>query len=179
MAKKGCIPWNKNKHGIKTSDKGQISKRKLPRKIIYCKICKEEILCPINQTRKVCSRKCQFIYQKSEEYRNIQREKAYKRKRHPIVSSPEKFMEKILKANNIKYKKGHQIRGNPDFIIGKLCIFLDGEYWHNYPKLRNIDIENNKILQDRGYKIIRFWVEHDFYKDPTSCLNIIKQCTIE
>jgi len=173
MAKKGKIPWNKGLHGIKTSNKGQISKRKLPTKIVHCRVCKSEIICPINRERKVCSKKCQKEYQKMDEYRNLQREKAYTRKKNPVESIPEKLMEQMLKANNIKYKKGHQFRGNPDFIIDNKCIFLDGEYWHEYPKLRDIDLHNNKILKDQGYKVIRLWVVHQFYKDPTNCLKII------
>ena len=162
-AKKGNPTWNKGLKGIKTSNKGQISHRKLPRKIVKCKICKKEIITKINENRKVCSRKCQKIYQKTNEYKDLQRKSAYNRKVNPIESSPEKFMSNMLKANNIKYKKGRGVIGNPDFIINNLCIFLDGEYWHNYPKKRKIDNNINNELKEEGYRILRFSVEKEFY----------------
>ena len=169
-SKKGNLTWNKGLRGIKTSNKGQINLRKLPRKILKCKICGKEIEVRVDKTRKVCSRKCQFIYQKTDEYKTLQRERSYKRNKNPIISSPEKFLEFMLKANDIKYNKGKYIYGNPDFIINKTCIFLDGEYWHNYPKRRKKDILINKKLKKLGYKILRFWVDHEFYKNPTKCL---------
>lgn len=172
-SRKGQPVWNKGLTGIKTSNKGQISSRKLPQKIIICRFCLKTNKVKINSLKLFCNKKCFINYQKTPEYKSSQREKAYHRKRNCIESSPEKFFSEILKANNISYKKGKNITGNPDFIIGNLCVFIDGEYWHNYPNLRDIDIENNKKLEQLGFIVLRFWVNHEFYKNPSKCFNKI------
>ena len=174
--KKGRVTWNKGLRGIKTSNKGQEG-RKLPTKIVFCLICNKEMSISINKNRKVCSKECQAIYQKTKEYRECQRQKAYHRNKNTIKSSPENFMVNILKSNNIRYTKGMNIYGNPDFVIKKVCIFLDGEYWHNYPNRREIDIAVTKRLNQEGFKVLRFWVNHEFYLNPTKCLNKIKKKT--
>ena len=169
----GQPTWNKGLRGIKTSNKGQISNRKMKKILYVCPICKKEKYARETLNRIYCSPECHRAYLKTDEGRAFQRKGAYSRKRNPIESTPERLFAEILHANNIKYKKGNGKIGNPDFIIDNLYIFIDGEYWHNYPNLRDIDVNNNIEIEKAGFKVIRFWVKHDFYKDPTKCLNII------
>lgn len=83
-----------------------------------------------------------------------------------------------------------QIPGKPDliFLKKKIAVFIDGDFWHGYnwqnrkatlrtnleywiPKIeRNIqrDGEVNKILEDKGWKVIRFW-EHEVNKELDNC----------
>ena len=38
-----------------------------------------------------------------------------------------------------------------------LVIECDGNYWHNYPIGREIDIIRTQELIDAGFKVLRFW----------------------
>lgn len=38
----------------------------------------------------------------------------------------------------------------------KIAIFIDGNYWHNYPKLRKWDKCCNTTLKNQGWKVLRF-----------------------
>lgn len=105
----------------------------------------------------------------------------------------EKLFEKKLKENRIKFKKYPKIlkKGNPDFLIGKIAVFIDGCFWHKCPlhyrapksrkkywlyKIQqNVkrDKEVNKQLRKTGYKVVRFW-EHDISKNPDTCIRKVK-----
>lgn len=104
----------------------------------------------------------------------------------------EKMFEKKLEENRIKFKKYPKIlkKGNPDFLIGKIAIFIDGCFWHKcpihyrepkskkkywLPKIEdNVkrDKEVNKQLRKMGYKIVRCW-EHDVKKNSDKCIRKI------
>ena len=82
-------------------------------------------------------------------------------------------MQNILTEHNIKFEKHKAIVGQPDiFIEPNICIFCDGDYWHNRPGAQERDTYVNKTLKDRGYKILRFW-EHDINNDIAKCLAVI------
>lgn len=51
------------------------------------------------------------------------------------------------------------------FIEPNICIFIDGDYWHNYPLGLEKDQRQNKLLESWGYKIIRIW-EHNVLNNP-------------
>lgn len=75
--------------------------------------------------------------------------------------------------------------GRPDiyFARAKLCIFLDGCFWHKCPKhfkmpktnldywipkiQRTVERDRNtrKLLLDTGHEVLRFW-EHEVRADP-------------
>lgn len=46
-----------------------------------------------------------------------------------------------------------------DIIIPSKKIIIEcfGEYWHNYPLARKIDIQRCKELREKGYRVITFW----------------------
>lgn len=65
------------------------------------------------------------------------------------------------------------IVGKPDiFIEPNICIFADGDYWHNTEKSKIRDIFVNQELNKQNYKVLRFW-EHEINKEPQKCLEKI------
>jgi len=58
------------------------------------------------------------------------------------------------------------------FIEPNICIYADGDYWHNYPNGRKKDRKQTKILQDKGYIVFRFW-ESEIKTDSVQCINKI------
>jgi DNA mismatch endonuclease (patch repair protein) len=114
-------------------------------------------------------------YKHTKETKQKLREYAYKRKPKYSNTKPELLMQKILDENNITYETQKQIYGVPDiFIEPNICVFVDGEYYHNYPFGRDIDKNVNKRLKQEGYKVIRFWSEQIKNK-PKLCINKIKR----
>ena len=69
-------------------------------------------------------------------------------------------MERELKRNNIYYRKQVPLYNITvaDFYLPryKIVIYTDGDYWHNLPKVKKRDKQQNKILEQNGYKIFRF-----------------------
>lgn len=77
------------------------------------------------------------------------------------------------------WRRNQDLPGKPDFVFRarKLCVFVDGCFWHGCPKCyrrpasnqdywdtkvqRNKarDRENNRVLRARGWQILRIW-EH-------------------
>ena len=41
----------------------------------------------------------------------------------------------------------------------KIAIFVDGEYWHNYPKGRRWDKYCTTFLKNKGWRVIRIWAK--------------------
>jgi very-short-patch-repair endonuclease len=70
----------------------------------------------------------------------------------------ERDLYKYLENNGIKYEPQKQITATivdayiPDL---NLCIFADGEYWHNKPGAKVRDAKYTKKLEDLGYTVIR------------------------
>ena len=89
---------------------------------------------------------------------------------------PERIMQNNLKKNNIAFTKHKPItniehRYQCDiFIEPNIIIECDGDYWHNYPNLREIDKIRNIELQEKNYIIIRFW-ERDIKNNIDECIN--------
>ena len=54
----------------------------------------------------------------------------------------------------------------------KLCVYCDGDYWHNLPNAQKRDKRANKMLKKLGYKVLRFW-EREINKSPETCVNKI------
>ena len=95
-------------------------------------------------------------------------------------TKPELKLRKALWNLGFRYRKNlRKLPGSPDIVYSKkkLVIFIDGEFWHGYnwpekkskiktnrefwiPKIeRNIqrDQQNNKLLIETGWHVIRFW----------------------
>jgi len=59
------------------------------------------------------------------------------------------------------------------FIEPNICIFADGDYWHNRPEAIERDKLVNKELINKGYKVLRFW-ENEIRSNIDNCANRIK-----
>lgn len=99
------------------------------------------------------------------------------------ISKPEKALGEALKQNNIVAFPQYPIRGIPDFFIKpNICIFVDGDYWHGNPKIKNHvknidkikikDANITKILKNEGYIVLRLW-EKDINENVNECINQI------
>lgn len=85
-------------------------------------------------------------------------------------TSIEVALQNALKEKGIEFEKHKPIFGQPDiFIEPNICIFADGDYWHNLEKSKKRDAEVNITLQLMGYKVIRLW-EHDIKKRLGWCI---------
>lgn len=160
--------WTKNGKWTKEQIKNKLGKSKKGKSYeeIYGKE-KAEIL-KLNLKEKIKNR--DFNYKHSDEMKKRLRELAYKRKPKYKNTKPELFLQKNLKDKNINFETHKILFGTPDiFIKPNICIFVDGEYWHNYPYLRDIDKKVNKRLKKENYIVIRFWTEH-LYENVEECL---------
>lgn len=83
-----------------------------------------------------------------------------------------------LLKRKVKFQKQYpipQARTVPDFFIKpNICIFCDGDYWHNIPKTVSLNKNQNYWLNFLGYKVYRFW-EHDINKSIKKCVDLIKE----
>lgn len=107
-----------------------------------------------------CSRRCVGIY-------NVLHQ--------PNPSNIEKKLANYLIENKIsficqfKYEKGVA-----DFFIKpNLIIEVDGDYWHNLPKVKIRDKKQNEFLKNKGYKVLRLW-EHEIKNNIGGCLNKVR-----
>jgi DNA (cytosine-5)-methyltransferase 1 len=117
-------------------------------------------------------------------------------------TSIEQIFDLGLKMAKLNYRDQKflikNIIGRPDFILPKykIAIFCDGDFWHGRnsrikikknPKFwqakinRNMerDKEVNEILEESGWKVLRFW-ETDIKKDLQSCIDkVIEQTSAQ
>lgn len=85
-----------------------------------------------------------------------------------IDTKPELEMARCLNELGIKYEHPYPVWNiehcyKADFYlpIYNTIIEVDGKYWHNYPDGKHIDHIRTKELEDKGYRILRFW-ENEF-----------------
>lgn len=98
-------------------------------------------------------------------------------------TQPEKIMCSILSKLGYKYIHHYSVLDIKhlyvaDFFLinDKTIIEVDGTFWHNYPIGRPIDLQRNKELKEKGYKIIRFW-ENEL--DENLIQNVLNKCEIK
>ena len=62
-------------------------------------------------------------------------------------------------------------------INNRIVIFIDGDYWHNFPHGTSKDHETNALLENMHYVVVRIW-EWEVYKESTIkyWLGYIKSC---
>lgn len=85
----------------------------------------------------------------------------------------EVLMQKELQNRGVPFRTHIPIVGQPDiFIEPDICIFCDGEYWHNRPDAKERDERINKTLRKLGYYVFRFW-EHEIKEDVEGCFDAI------
>lgn len=103
------------------------------------------------------------------------------------------FCSALERAGIAGWSLHERIVGNPDiyFPLYEIAIFLDGCFWHGCPECGHIpktnntywqkkiernkerDYQNELILQDQGYLVIRFW-EHQLLDDIDGCIGLLR-----
>jgi very-short-patch-repair endonuclease len=127
----------------------------------------------------------------TEERREQQREKRYEyfSTQQMTISKTELLMEDILIFLNLEYKRQFRLKRKIfDFLIinTNILVEVDGDFWHcnpirfSEPKYKqqihnlNNDAIKNKIAEENGYKLLRFW-EYDIIKHPDKVIAILKE----
>jgi very-short-patch-repair endonuclease len=96
-------------------------------------------------------------------------------KPHKIVQEWIKQHTKLNTETNYCFMMGNQGASIDEADVErKIAIFVDGNYWHNYPDLRTWDKCCNTFLENRGWKVLRFW-ESDIKNNPEK---IIRQLQV-
>jgi len=167
---KGTIPWNK---GL-TSQTNAIVKRisenpERARKISE----KNKIALKGNtngsggkgrivslETRKNISKSIKRLFKENPEYREKIKTARAKQKR-VYESQHEKLIQQELTKRKIKFKKHRYMKEIKHayqcdiFIEPKLVIEIDGEYWHNRPKTKAMDLVRTAELEEQGFTVLR------------------------
>lgn len=83
----------------------------------------------------------------------------------------ERILQTKLAEKGVSFEKHvpiYSARCQPDiFIKPNICIFADGDYWHN---LTNVAEKDKR--QNEGYRVLRFW-EHEIMGDADKCIQSI------
>lgn len=84
---------------------------------------------------------------------------------------PERMVQEELTKRGIAFEKHKPIDGQPDvFIEPNICVFVDGDYWHNRPEAIRRDKITSAILRRKGYRVFRIW-EKDIKKSVSDCID--------
>jgi len=95
----------------------------------------------------------------------------------PKVSSIETEIQEELK------KRGYKFEAQCPFEITlidiafpekRVAIYVDGDYWHKLPGYKERDERCNKFLEERDWKVLRFW-EHEIKGDLEGCMKRIEE----
>jgi DNA mismatch endonuclease (patch repair protein) len=115
---------------------------------------------------------------------------------HSEGTLPERIVMRELQKMNIYFAKYvTSITGKPDIVFRKkkVAVFVDSDFWHGHParyikpktniaywkakveRNKKRDREVNKILRNKGWKVLRVW-EHDIKASCETCVKkIIKE----
>lgn len=109
-------------------------------------------------------------------------------------TAPEMAVRSELHRRGLRFrvhtKPEHDFRTKADIVFRpkKVCVYIDGCFWHSCPEHGTIpasnhdfwakkltrnserDLENTRILTERGWRVIRCW-EHD---DPVVVADLIE-----
>ena len=165
-----------------------------------------------NTTRKKQSRSATIRFQtqkhphqgthRSEKTKRLLREARLRQKPTKGETWPEKFAAKMLKKVKITFEKQKSFRNPPCivdlYIEPKICVFLDGDYWHCNPNdyvykkklnpgfkpndqisgkkyAKDVWVKDKKItrgLRKKGYSVLRFW-QSELETEKEKCLQKI------
>lgn len=123
-------------------------KSKVTRQHKKCKVCNNDFTIIQANVKKgyglFCSHTCRALY-------------AVKHQKQKDTDI-ELMLKQWLIENNIPFEEQkiiHNIAVVDFFINPNICLFADGDYWHNLPGRKERDLEQNEKLNQIGYKVIR------------------------
>lgn len=91
-------------------------------------------------------------------------------------TSIEVAMQVELNRRSIVYEKHVPVCGvcQPDIVFPELqiAVFADGDYWHNLPSYKIRDKNQNKVLGEAGWAVLRFWGS-EIREDVVVCVDRI------
>lgn len=94
------------------------------------------------------------------------------------ISKLEKYFEQELIKWKILYKPQISLLNKKTivdfFIEPKFCIYIDGDYWHNYPNGTERDKWITEQLIKEGYFVFRFW-ERTIRKNVNSVVSLMNE----
>ena len=105
------------------------------------------------------------------------RERRMKQKFNNKETSIEIKMRKILEVLRIPNTTQKNIIGITlvDFFVEpNICIYCDGDYWHNLDNVKVRDKIINKTLKENGYKVFRF-TETQINKETVSTAEMVQE----
>ena len=108
--------------------------------ILTCKNCNKILT---GRWKNFCSRRCGSLYYV---------------KTHHKETDIEKKIREWLEKENIPFKVQESIKNIsvPDFVIDKVAVYADGDYWHSKPRRKYLDQRITIRLEKLGYKVLRF-----------------------
>lgn len=139
----------------------------IPEKYV-CKLCGKEMqaLPCIARMRQFCSKRCALITNRIKQQQTSLKGN----------TSIELVLKKILVDLGITFIEQRPLEGltiSDFFVEPNFVIYADGDYWHNLPDNVVKDIRITKSLEDRGYRVLRFW-EHTLCDSPDEVRNILQ-----
>lgn len=106
-------------------------------------------------------------------------------------TKPELQMASLLEAEGIQFARYAKLPGKPDFVIGKVIVFVDGTFWHGrnfakwcsklkpfwYNKITTNMRRDRRVdrqLRRLGFSIVHVW-EDDIKKRQAVCIRKVKR----
>jgi very-short-patch-repair endonuclease/Zn-dependent peptidase ImmA (M78 family) len=91
-------------------------------------------------------------------------------------SSAEKAVREVLDKLDLVYFKEKPVgKYHLDFYLGqRVCIEVQGIYWHNLPKVKKSDERKKKFLEKKGYEILYIW-ENELENAERMILDYLKE----
>jgi len=148
---RGRIPWNKGKKHSKQSIEKMIDRKRSEQARQKMRIARQKWVIPKKDTSIEVA------------IQNELKSRGYKFKKHTVV----------LKNNPITKPYQCDIL----FPKQKIVVECDGNYWHNFPHFRPIDILRTKELQKEGFIVLRFWGS-EIKANVECCVNEIEDVVL-
>jgi len=161
--KKGLTPWNKNLKGVmKAWNKG-----------------KKENLSEEARNKIRLAHLGKPSWNKGLSHKEETKEKLRNARLKQVFPTEdtniEEMMQNALLERGIPFEKHKPIIGQPDiFIEPDICIFCDGDYWHTLPNVKAKDEKITKLLQEKGYRVLRF-SEKEILNNIKNCVRTIEE----
>ncbi len=106
--------------------------------------------------------------------------RAYRLKQ--VLPTKDTSIERIIEFELARRELGHykhysmlgRCQADKAFPDEKIAIFCDGDYWHRREDVAKKDERINKLLNDNGWTVLRFW-ESEIRKDPRRIVDIVEE----